>query len=118
MPAANPVWWRWTPSYPGETVVALFAPGFGYLFGNSSRLALFKGESLTTLQLIHSVQAAGGLGLPGYGQNPSFSFTPEPGVTYYIAADSSSSVSWKFDQRTLTLSPSTTPQRSQAGAPI
>jgi hypothetical protein len=114
IPATNSVWWRWTPSYPGETVVRLFAPGSPQKI---IRLALFKGATLTTLQLLNSV-AAGGVVLPGYDPNPTIIFTPEPGATYFIVTDSDTSISWRFDQRTLDLVPAGFPERGHVNIPI
>lgn len=94
-PPAASIWWKWTPTHSALTTLHFRSGGF----------AIYKGSSLSDLQLIANVgsiaagYSTGGTLIirawnePGSGDNATdwytanarFSFTNEVGVTYWIA---------------------------------
>jgi hypothetical protein len=108
--AAHSVWWRWTPQYTGEVAVSLSAPALW----TTSSLGVYRGPNLDPVASL----IAGGVVLPGASPNPTVSFQPEAGATYYIAVDNPSAAAWSFNQSTLDLWPSLSPQRGTAGLPV
>jgi hypothetical protein len=97
------VWWKWTPDYSVPTEFKLTSSG--------SELLIFRGTTLTNLQLIGRIIPF----LFPRGYINTFTFTPESGETYYILGDNlqpfhtigdgTQSLSWSFVQQTLELTP-------------
>jgi len=97
------VWWKWTPLYSVPTEFKLNSPG--------SQLVIFRGTTLTNLEVVGTVRT------PVISWDPfsTFTFTPEAGDTYYILGDSLQSpyilgdgaaiLSWSFVPHTLELTP-------------